>query len=165
MRSFFGEVEVRQGRTAALRQDGAVAIEFVLLFPIFILVMLGALYFAFAFNTQRALVFVAQSGADAALRVDRSQFDLSQAGGITDFKEKIRERACGAMEPLLKRQSKTVIGTLPQECSEDANEGVSFEWLDAEGVVIITVTAEPAWRPPLVGQFITTISGSASVPL
>ncbi|WP_162925856.1 TadE family protein [Isoalcanivorax indicus] len=143
------------------------AIEFVLLFPVFILVMLGALYFAFAFNTQRSLVFVAQSGADAALRVDRSQFDLSGEAGRSAYLTRMRDEACDVMRPLLARQSRTVVGSLEgMDCpgSEGVNS-ISIEPADdGAPVILIAIEVEPAWRPPLVSQFITTISGSASVP-
>ncbi|MBA3979729.1 MAG: hypothetical protein C0462_03920 [Alcanivorax sp.] len=149
------------------RERGAVALEFVLILPVFLLIMFGALYFAFAFNTQRSLVFVAQSGADAALRVDRSQFDLTGEAGRSAYLDRMRTQACDVMQPLLVRQSRTVVGSLEGiECpgSEGLNS-ISIEQAD-EGapVILIAIQVEPAWRPPLVSRFVTTISGSASVP-
>lgn len=145
---------------------GAVAIEFLLLFPVFLLVMLGALYFAFAFNTQRSLVFVAQSGGDAALRIDRSQFDLSGAAGQAAYLARMQSEACDVMLPLLARQSRTVVGSLENMAcpgSEGTNR-IAIELVDDAPVVLITIEVEPTWRPPLVSQFVTTISGAASVP-
>lgn len=146
------------------RERGAVALEFLLLFPFFMLVILGALYFAFAFNTQRSLVFVAQSGADAALRVDRSAFDLSSAGGRIAYAERMELEACAAMRPLLEAQSRAVTEPLGDlSCTDGGADGISFDVVDDQ-VLLIRIELEPAWRPPLVSRFITTISGSASVP-
>ena len=148
-------------------ERGAVALEFLLLFPFFLLVILGALYFAFAFNAQRALVFVAQSGADAALRVDRSQFDLSGSAGQDAYFARIQAEACDVMLPLLVRQSRTVAESFDGiTCAQTENvNGIRFELVDGAQVVLITIEIEPTWRPPLISQFVTTIAGSASVPL
>lgn len=147
-------------------EKGAVAIEFLLIFPFFIVALLGALYFALAFNTQRSLVFVAQSGGDAALRIDRSQFDLTGQQGRDAYIARIQQEACDAMQPLLARQSRTVVGSLEGMNCPGAQgvNSISIEPTDNGAVILITIETEPAWRPPLVGQFITTISGSASVP-
>lgn len=154
---------------AALRkrggeEQGAVALEFVLILPVFLLVMFGALYFAFAFNTQRSLVFVAQSGADAALRVDRSAFDLSNPSGRLAYTERMEAEACAAMEPLLEAQSRAVTEPLGElGCTDGGGDGITFDVVD-DRVLLIRIELEPAWRPPLISRFVTTISGSASVP-
>lgn len=146
-------------------EKGAVALEFLLLFPLFMLIMLGALYFAFAFNTQRALVFIAQSGADAALRVDRSQFDLAVAAGQTEYLARMQTEACDVMRPLLARQSRAVVGSLEGlNCPGAGVNSVSIEPVDGAPMILIVIEVEPTWRPPLVSQFVTTISGAASVP-
>ena len=151
------------GRSA---DRGAAAIEFLLLFPLFLLVMFGALYFASAFNTQRALVFIAQSGADAALRVDRSQFDLSGASGRNVYAARIQEQACAVMLPLLARESRTVVGDLTGfDCpGEGPRHAIRFEFVEGDPVILITVEVAPSWRPPLVGQWVDRISGAAAVP-
>ena len=149
----------------AWRQQGAVALEFVLLFPFFILVVLGALYFASAFNTQRGLLFAAQSGGDVALRVDRSQFTLP--GDATAYVERVRAEACPVITAALRRQSRDVAEKLGGSACGEEEEGADFVSISLDAgqpAILIAIGYEPDWRPPLLGQFVPSISATASVP-
>ncbi|MBZ2189076.1 pilus assembly protein [Alcanivorax sp. JB21] len=149
----------------AQQQRGAVALEFVLLFPFFILVVLGALYFASAFNTQRGLLFAAQSGGDAALRVDRSQFTLP--GEAIAYMDRVRAEACPVITAALRRQSRDVAEKLGDSaCPEEAagTDFVSISLDTGQPAILIVIGYEPDWRPPLLGQFVPSISATASVP-
>ncbi|MCH8542352.1 MAG: pilus assembly protein [Alcanivorax sp.] len=150
---------------ASRHQRGAAALEFVLLFPFFILVVLGALYFASAFNTQRGLLFAAQSGGDAALRVDRSQFALP--GDATLYVDRVRAEACPVITAALRRQSRDVAEKLGESnCGEEGGDVdfVSISLDAAQPAILIAIAYEPDWRPPLLGQFVPRISATATVP-
>lgn len=62
-------------RTAAptAQQRGAAAIEFALVFPLFLLLFFGMVFFGVTFTLQHALTHAAQVGARAGLSVDPGQ--------------------------------------------------------------------------------------------
>ena len=55
------------------QQRGAAAVEFALVFPLFLLLFLGMVFFGITFTLQHALTHAAQVGARAGLSVDPEQ--------------------------------------------------------------------------------------------
>lgn len=75
------------GPVGAARQGGAAAIEFALVFPLFLLLFFGMVFFGISLTLQHNLTHAAQTAARAGLAVDPEEFPTPAA-----FEAKVKEQ-------------------------------------------------------------------------
>ncbi|WP_162932578.1 TadE/TadG family type IV pilus assembly protein [Solimonas sp. K1W22B-7] len=76
-----------------LRQSGAVAMEFALVFPILFLLTYGTVVYGYVFFLKQSVNYAAQQGAEAAVSVDPDDEDaeaLRQARVVDSVKDTLR---------------------------------------------------------------------------
>lgn len=65
------------------RQQGTAALEFALIAPLFLFILILSLAFALAFYIQTVMQGAAEEGVQYVLQIDRSAFDLSAVGAVS----------------------------------------------------------------------------------
>jgi len=79
------------------QQTGATLIEFALVFPVFLVILFGIVFYGIAFATQQAVNFAAESGAETAVSFDPDA--LADSGGTVNTL--VSRRANGRIRGIL----------------------------------------------------------------
>lgn len=128
------------------KQQGTAALEFVLIAPVFFLVLLGSLSYAWAFYVQTTFHAAAENGVQAVLQMDRSAYDLS--GNGSSFVTAAEARAKVEAQKSLHSVSPGMVA------------GASFTSTVNNSTITVSVSHSTDGLPYLVG--INNITGSAT---
>ncbi len=104
-------------------QRGAAAIEFALVFPIFLLLFFGLMFFGVSLTLQHNLNHAAQNAARAGLAVDPDAYPSPAA-----YESKIRERAKAEADLVLAWMSPALKSAIKVDSAVTTADGVY--WLD-----------------------------------
>lgn len=138
------------------KQQGTAALEFVLIAPVFFLVLLGSLSYAWAFYVQTTFHAAAENGVQAVLQMDRSSYDLPAKKD--DFKSdaKVRvetavKQSLGFTEQKITAEGVTINSSFAQTTSAAGED---------YGIITVTVKRPTDGLPYMVG--VQSIEGRAT---
>lgn len=138
------------------KQSGVAALEFVLIAPLFFLVLIGSLLLGFAFYLHSQVQAAAWDGVQSVLQMDRSTYDLPS--DCANFQSAAKTRAEQAVKNSLTAGPKI----LRESTLATAGTGITVDVCSSDQ---IKVTASYNYKGesglPTYG-FLNKISGSAS---
>jgi hypothetical protein len=118
-------MQKRSGMKWARGSSGAAALEFALVFPLFLFLFLGLIAWGSLFMVQHNLSYAVQEGARAGMRVDPAAF--SDADYETEVKSAATEKAEQALEGLPDSWQKAV------ELTANIQDEGGESWLQVTG--------------------------------
>lgn len=141
-------------------EKGATAVEFALLFPLFLAILFGIVTFGMVFVLQQAMTLAVEEGARAAIAVDPAAYS---PGGVFD-----QAGFLGAVTPRAQQRITAALAWLPGTLENNAVTTVTLQAITEGFAVVVTVRYPygahpiiPALPLPIVGTLIPPAQLSA----
>lgn len=151
-----------QSRLSCLRrlgrqEKGATAIEFALVFPLFLAIFIGMVTFGMIFVLQQAMTFAVEEGARAALSVDPAAYS-NPNGSLNQASFQ------AAVTTLAKQRITNALLWLPGTLEDKAVPDVALQAIPTGGTAVVVTVRYPYRANPIIPIIPLPFVGELVVP-
>lgn len=137
-------------------EQGATAIEFALVFPLFLAIFIGMVTFAMVFVLQQSMTFAVEEGARAAIAVDPAAYS---PGGILDVPS-----FQAAVTTLARQRITNALQWLPGTLENNAVPTVALQAIPSGGTTVVVTVRYPYRAHPIIPIIPLPFVGALVVP-